>query len=221
MSSATEFRFAETISSIDPNIDGELVKRTATDLQERYSEPQRHYHTLEHIGFMLDAFTKCDTTNVPRDIIELAIWFHDCVYDPVRGGPWNEQESIRVWEQFAEATCSQAMLNLKEPVSCLIDATISHHIPAVLAPPLEVSHAATFLDLDMGILAASPTVYETYANGIRHEYAHYSDTDYRAGRTKVLQNFLARERIFLAEGSEALEASARGNIESEIRRLQG
>ncbi|KAJ7054171.1 hypothetical protein C8F01DRAFT_995711 [Mycena amicta] len=193
----------------------------AADLQRYYSELQRSYHTLEHINFMLDAFNP-EAAASSRHIIELAIWFHDCVYDPVKGGPWNERESMRIWEQFVDETRSDAMvcklplLRIKQPVSCLIEATISHHLPATLPPPLQISDAAMFLDLDMGILAAAPAVYAKYAHAIRTEYSHYADADYRAGRAKVLQNFLARDRIFIGEGTEKLESRARDNVRGEI-----
>lgn len=98
--------FTQTVFSVDPNIDGEIVRLMALELHTRYSEPQRHYHTLEHISHMLDALKP----RAAHKTIKLAIWFHDCVYDPVKGGPWNEQESIRVWERFADSTQSQAMV---------------------------------------------------------------------------------------------------------------
>jgi hypothetical protein len=35
-----------------------------------------------------------------RDILQFAIWFHDVVYDPIKGAPFNENESVCVWEGF-------------------------------------------------------------------------------------------------------------------------
>ncbi|KAJ7770262.1 hypothetical protein DFH07DRAFT_914991 [Mycena maculata] len=189
----------------------------AAGLQARYSERQvRHYHTLEHISYMLNAL---DSRGAAHETIELAIWFHDCVYDPVKGGPWNERESIRVWEEFVDSTLSRTMIDLKPPVSALIEATISHRVPEVLPEDLDASEVAVFLDLDMGILAESPAAYDKYTRQIRQEYSHYSTEAYCLGRSKVLQGFLARERIFLGRDMEVMEQRARENIRDEINRL--
>ncbi|KAJ7097623.1 hypothetical protein C8R44DRAFT_643163 [Mycena epipterygia] len=184
----------------------------ATGLQSRYSEPQRRYHTLEHISYMLGAL---EPGGPAHETIELAIWFHDCVYDPVKGGPWNERESIRVWEEFCDSTKSPAM----QPVSALIEATILHQLPAELPEGLTASEVAMFLDLDMRILADSPAAYEKYAQEIRDEYSHYPLEAYRAGRSKVLQSFLSHERIFLRPDTAAMEQRARENIQGEIDKL--
>ncbi|KAJ7621335.1 hypothetical protein FB45DRAFT_753964 [Roridomyces roridus] len=188
----------------------------ALDLQTRYSEPQRHYHTLQHISHMLHGYESCGASS---GAIELAIWFHDCVYDPVRGGPWNERESIRVWERFVQSTGSDIMKELKSPVSTLIEATISHCIPEVIPDHLDASQVAIFLDLDMRILAESSEIYSKYSQDIREEYSHFPAEVYRAGRVKVLEQFLSRERIFLGPGTEDMEQRARTNIREEIERL--
>lgn len=108
---------------------------------------------------------------------------------------------------------------LKESVSALIAATISHRLPEVFPERLNASEIAAFLDLDMGILADSPSVYEKYSQQIREEYSHYPTEAYRLGRSKVLQGFLLHERIFLGPDTEAMEQKARENIQSEINRL--
>ncbi|KAJ6618175.1 hypothetical protein B0H10DRAFT_2434086 [Mycena sp. CBHHK59/15] len=190
---ATETRFIQLAKLIDSHIDDGVVFSVAASLQPRYSEPQRHYHTLEHVSHMLAGLdVQPDLQN--SKIIELAIWFHDCVYDPVKGSPWNERESIRVWEEFADSTQSQALSCLKNSVTALIEATISHRLPKELPGPLTASDAAAFLDLDMAILADPPEAYEKYAQDIRKEYSHFPSDVYRTGRSKVLESFLSRER---------------------------
>ncbi|KAF7303849.1 hypothetical protein MIND_00614800 [Mycena indigotica] len=218
MSLATESHFLATIRTIDPHIDNSVVENMAANLQTRYSEPQRAYHTIEHVSFMLSAL-KTESTP-PRGIIELAIWFHDCVYSPIKGSPWNEHESIHVWEEFVAETKSDEMIKLRAAVTSLIEATIDHAIPSSLPSPLETADVALLLDLDMSILGQPPSDYDRYAQGVRTEYAHYPDEEYRVGRTKVLQTFLARGKIFIGDGKEELETRARMNIQSEINRLK-
>src|SRR4051812_42451988 len=56
-----------------------------------HSEPHRHYHTLEHLNEMFKVAGKlADAANDPM-AIQLAIWFHDAVYDP--RGKDNEERS--------------------------------------------------------------------------------------------------------------------------------
>ncbi|KAJ6498575.1 hypothetical protein C8R47DRAFT_310108 [Mycena vitilis] len=216
LSFATEDRFTRTVLTIDSGISREIIRGMAAELQTRYSEPQRYYHTLQHISYMLKAL---DSTDRGTEMIELAIWFHDCIYDPVKGGPSNERESILVWEQFVESTLSSDMAILKEPVSALIEATISHRLPEVLPKRLSPLEVAIFLDLDMSILADSPPIYEEYSKQIQEEYSHYPIGIYRIGRAKVLEGFLLHERIFLGPESEDMEQRARRNIQGEINRL--
>ncbi|KAJ7251114.1 hypothetical protein B0H12DRAFT_1119640 [Mycena haematopus] len=213
---ATEDHFRTFCKALDSNIDDDIVRLMAAELQTRYSEPQRHYHTLEHISYMLKALEQSGRGN---ETIVLAIWFHDCVYDPTKGSPWNERESIRIFEKFADSTKSQTIAELKESVSALIEATILHRLQEVLPKGLDASQVAVFLDLDMSILADSPPVYEKYAQQIREEYSQYSAEDYCLGRSKVLRSFLLHERIFLSPETEAMERRARENIEGEINRL--
>jgi hypothetical protein len=35
-------------------------------------------------------------------VLHLAIWFHDIVYDPIKGEPHNENASIAAWENFVQ-----------------------------------------------------------------------------------------------------------------------
>src|SRR5947208_5249742 len=47
-----------------------------------HTEPHRSYHTLEHLAEMFKVAGKlADAANDPM-AVQLAIWFHDAVYDP-------------------------------------------------------------------------------------------------------------------------------------------
>src|SRR3989344_4723436 len=55
-------------------------------LEKAYNEPHRHYHTFNHIRACLDELSAArmamQTLVIDSNAIELAIWFHDFVYDP-------------------------------------------------------------------------------------------------------------------------------------------
>jgi predicted metal-dependent HD superfamily phosphohydrolase len=75
-------------------------------------------------------------------------------------------------------------------------------------------------DADLAILAASPERYAEYVADVRREYAHVADDDFRAGRTAVLTDLLAKPRLFhTAHARETWETVARVNIEAELSRL--
>ena len=73
-------------------------------------------------------------------------------------------------------------------VEALIMATKTHH-------PGVHPDAPYLIDIDLAILGAEPADFDAYDAAIRKEYAHVPDDAYRAGRTRVLQSFLDRERI--------------------------
>jgi predicted metal-dependent HD superfamily phosphohydrolase len=52
------------------------------EITRAYSEPHRHYHTLEHIAHALTLFDGARASVRDADAAELALWLHDFVYDP-------------------------------------------------------------------------------------------------------------------------------------------
>jgi predicted metal-dependent HD superfamily phosphohydrolase len=61
------------------------------ELLQAYSEPNRKYHTIEHIGSLLRQLEDHGHAVVDRDAVVLAMLFHDVVYDPLRHD--NEERS--------------------------------------------------------------------------------------------------------------------------------
>lgn len=51
------------------------------DLVTRYSESHRAYHTLAHIQHCLDEFEQVRHLIANPDAVELALWYHDAIYD--------------------------------------------------------------------------------------------------------------------------------------------
>jgi predicted metal-dependent HD superfamily phosphohydrolase len=86
------------------------------------------------------------------------------------------------------------------------------------APPTDPD-TRLLIDLDLAILAAPPERYDRFAADIRREYAWVTDADYRSGRRRVLDGFLARPQIYSAELWEGQEEQARTNLCRELAKL--
>ena len=50
----------------------------------RYREPQRHYHTIQHLDECFERWPEIRLHAVRPAEAELALWFHDAVYDTHR-----------------------------------------------------------------------------------------------------------------------------------------
>lgn len=185
---------------------------------EQWSASTRAYHNSAHLLEMLNALDTLYSPGAPPRTAILAAWFHDVVYD---GNPGQDE---RASADFAADTLSPlvstGVLDTQEieEVTELIEATITHEASPRLQNALE--NFALFLDADMAILAADSARYTRYAQAIRFEYSHFSDEDFRAGRSKVLKDLLARESIYLSPQGQALwEQDARRNIHTELEQL--
>ena len=53
-------------------------------LKACWSEPHRHYHTLQHLDECLSQLARVRSRAERPAEIEIALWFHDAIYDPRR-----------------------------------------------------------------------------------------------------------------------------------------
>lgn len=176
-------------------------------LVEAHSEPHRHYHTLEHVGEVLRVVGRLKG----GPAVQLAVWFHDAVYDPKAKD--NEAKSAELAEQ--ELTALGLSAEVVQHVADLVRSTAHFNGRSFSGPDFDIMH-----DADLAILGASEARYARYAADVRKEYACVPDADYRAGRRKVLEAFLARERIYRTEVMFAEgESAARRNMQAEVAKL--
>jgi predicted metal-dependent HD superfamily phosphohydrolase len=189
--------------------DAASIATAARDLVAAYGEAGRHYHGRAHIEALLRlAGTHRDRLVDPASI-ELAIFYHDAVYDPTRSD--NEVRSAGLArEHLIQLGAPPPVV---ERVAFLIDLT--RH--GATEPPPNDDDALCFLDWDLSVLGAAPQTYDAYAAAIRREYAHVPEDAYRHGRGSVLSGFLAQPAIYRTAQFRLLwEAKARSNIEREL-----
>ena len=183
------------------------------ELVAAYTGEGRHYRDLAHVRALLALADGEAALFADKAAVELAIFYHDAVYDP-RHPKGNEQESADLaWDRLRQLGLARARC---EKVARLIEWTA--HLADRAAP--DDPDTARFLDLDLAILGAPAAAYDAYATAIRQEYAAVADAAYRQGRTKVLAAFLARPRLYLCDDHHAAwDGAARDNMRREAARL--
>jgi predicted metal-dependent HD superfamily phosphohydrolase len=185
------------------------VHATWHEIQHAYREPQRRFHTLEHLGEVLVLIDMIVEPSLPARSLELAAWLHDLVYDPMRTD--NETASAG-WAREHLPTLGVDDVIVTE-VCDLIMMTIDHD-PVVTDP-----HATALCDADLAVLGAPPRRYERYAADVRWEYVDLSDDEWRVGRRRVLESFLSRPHLYHHASLRTWDSRARRNMSSELTRL--
>ncbi len=172
-----------------------------------YDEPQRRYHGLGHVLWLLEEEERRAALIADRALVLNAIWFHDAVYDP--RAPDNEERSA----DWALRAIPDAALAAR--VARLILKTKAHGAGQASADE------ALFLDMDIAILGAPAETYRRYADDIRAEYGHVPDAAFAAGRGAFLNGLAAQTRLFRTDLYEGeLAVLARANIAWELARLK-
>jgi len=165
-------------------------------------------YNQQHIAECLAEFDPARHLARAPEALELALWFHDAVYDPAAGD--NEERSAELAKScLAEARVSG---DIAEIVSRLILATKKHEDGA--DPDVSL-----MIDVDLSILGREPNRFLEYEEGIRREYSWVPSFLFTSKRNEILEGFLARERIFrTAWFYEKYEAAARRNLESSLQK---
>jgi len=180
------------------------------ELLKRWAEPQRRYHTTEHLAAVLDHVDALADHAGDADAVRLAAWFHDAVYKPDRSE--NEERSA----QLAVRALREAGLAepLVDEVARLVRLTVSHH------PEPGDRNGEVLSDADLAVLGGTPQQYEAYAAAVREEYGFVPEDAFRAGRAAILRQLLDLPALYRTEAARArFDAAARANLAAELRKL--
>jgi predicted metal-dependent HD superfamily phosphohydrolase len=195
------------------------LKEGATDtsaaihqrLVNAYNEPQRHYHTLAHIGHCLSIFDQCKSLVSNPDALEIAVWFHDVIFEP--GKPDNEALSAELYQ----AVSAQAHdIEFRELVGRLIMATLHDGCS------LDDSDAGYMVDIDLSSFGLPWKDFLRDSQNLRKESAHLSDAEYYRKQGDFQTCLLARPRFYLTDFfCQRYERQARDNLTRHFAQVDG
>jgi len=108
-------------------------------LTQAYAEPHRHYHNQQHIAECLAEFDAARHLAHQPIAVDLALWFHDAVYDPKASD--NEEQSTALAKSCLEAA---GLPGVASTVAALVMATKLHRTDADPDAALVVDVDLTF-----------------------------------------------------------------------------
>jgi len=148
------------------------------ELVTAYGESWRHYHTLAHIEdclVHLDAVR--DLLRSPEEV-ELALWFHDVVYDPRSKS--NEFDSA-VWLKDFLVSGDRPLVQVNRVYSHIL--ATQYHYKVI---DLDRQY---MIDINLAILGSSEAQFHEFERTIRQEYNWVPQAKYCRQRVEVLQSF--------------------------------
>ena len=179
------------------------------ELTARYSEPHRKYHTMQHLGECFEKLQELRALAQKPAEIELALWFHDAIYDTKRKD--NEEKSAE-WAQ-ASVLAAHLPAEVGDRVGKLVMVTRHNALP-------ETVDEQILVDVDLSILGASPERFDEYEKQVRAEYSWVPGPLFRRERRKILEGFLKQRTLFQTrEFITAYEPQARRNLQRSLAGL--
>jgi predicted metal-dependent HD superfamily phosphohydrolase len=173
------------------------------ELVSAYTAPDRHYHDIRHIADCLKEFDGVRHLARNPDALQIAIWFHDVVYDGRRQD--NEEQSAEVAaDALRRLGAAESFI---EEVQQLILFT-RHDVEPI------TDDGKLMADIDLASLALAPDRFDENSRRIRSEYLHVAEDAFLRGRNDMLGGLLKRPRIYYTDVfHERYEDQARENLE--------
>ena len=180
--------------------------KTFDNLLAAYDEGHRKYHNSFHLDAVLTQLDKVESLlNKPHEV-ELALWFHDAIYQPFSKS--NEKDSA----DWAVAFLTENKVSEKacQRVFDLVMVTQHNALP-------KSSDEEYLIDIDLTILGSQPKVFAQFEQDVRAEYKLVPYLIYRKKRGAILQGFLDRPRLYFSDFFyNAYEKQARENLKGLI-----
>lgn len=187
-----------------------IIRNGFKHIATGYSEKHRHYHTLQHVDACMKHLDEIVGHIVDFKAVEIALWFHDIIYDPKRND--NEKRSA----EYAKAFLASVDLPPEE-ISKIANLVVLTKHPSRPSR----NNEKYMIDIDLAILGANEHRYDQYESSIRKEYGFVPSLLYKKGRRKLLMSFAKSDRIYLtAYFHERYEHQARLNIDRAMKNLR-
>ena len=188
---------------------GEGAGAVFDELDALYREPHRRYHTPAHVEHCLRSFDLAADRMDEPDAVEMALWFHDAVYDVP-----TEKNELRSAELFAARAGGRGEERFRAKVYRLIMVTAHSEPPATL-------DESFIVDVDLSSFGLPWEEFLRDSIAVREEFPHVPDAEFYPRQRRFVESLVARPTFCFTEFfRERHEARARENIERLFARIE-
>ncbi|HEX4881324.1 MAG TPA: hypothetical protein VFV18_03155 [Porticoccaceae bacterium] len=171
-------------------------------LMEQFRQPHRHYHDHKHIAHCLAELDAARNEIGNPDMVELALWFHDAIYEP--GDRNNELRSAELFLSYAQTALPATLA--KEIYDAIL-VTVHQRQP-------ERNNARFVVDIDLSSFGLPWPEFMADCHALRKEQVNVPDSEFYPGKRKFLYHLIERSSIFATPSfRQRYEDAARINIE--------
>lgn len=179
------------------------------EVKNYYSMPGRYYHTPKHIEHCLTQFDLASDQLENADAVEIAIWFHDLVFEA--NADDNELQSAC---RFVELANDSMDAEFKTTVYDLVMATAPPRIP-------KTTDQQFMLDIDLSSFGLPWEDMLRDSIAVRQESPQLSDAEFFPGQRAFLESLVKREHFYFTEFFRSrIEETARSNINRYLENLR-
>jgi predicted metal-dependent HD superfamily phosphohydrolase len=184
-------------------------RREFDRLMQRYEEPHRAYHTVQHLEECFREFDAVRGLAQSPGAVAIALFFHDAIYDTHARD--NEERSAELARRTLAALGAEAAL-LRYVADLIL---VTRHAARPETPDQKL-----VVDIDLSILGAPEARFDEYEQQVRQEYSWVDDAIFRSVRRTILEEFLVRPAIYSTQPfRDRLEHTARENLKRSIAAL--
>ena len=179
------------------------------ELREQFGRPNRHYHDETHIAHCLVELDGARDLIGNPDMVELALWFHDAIYEP--GDKKNELHSAELFLGYAQDALPVVLV--KEVYDAIL-ATVHQQQP-------ERNNARFVVDIDLSSFGLPWPEFMADCHALRKEQVNLPDSEFYPGKRKFLRHLIERSNIFFTPYfRQRYEDAARANIERYLKLIE-
>ena len=178
------------------------------EVSGHYHEAHRRYHSPRHIRHCLRELDLAADLLEDGDAVEMALWFHDVVWEAQAAPASNERRSA---ELFVDRLGGAVAPEFRDSVHRLVMVTVYPSEPCT-------ADEGYMVDIDLSSFGLPWEEFRRDSQAVRDELPHLGDEEFFPRQHRFLRMLLGRERFFVTDFfAGRYERRARGNIERLLR----